>query len=577
MAEAPAPAEQPTEAPATVSAEVGNAVETAAAELAAPAATDPSKMVSSPGKGDKSPTKKTALDHKYERLSGTVTSYDGNIGYVTSDSFPDTIPFRRDKVMPEFEAHPFSAEERIEFDVQTDENGRAHAVMTKPFVHRKPHDCIGQRLRGYVRRCAERWGFLNCPQFDGDLFVHRDNLLLVPGQAVEGQPPLRTGQAVTFDVAEDDRRRAVARQITTQALPRSGDMIGHGRLHGTIRSFQGAWGFIVSESFAGDLFVHRDSFNIKDPQVQEGMIVAFEVERDQRRKGSKDRLVARKVDILGMGDASQQAMMPQAYGGMQQPMMDPSAYMAGALSPQAGFAPPMAQMYYPQLDPGLAGAYAQPYPYAQPYLQQPVMQAQMPQVLPQPQYTLPGAAAMQRPPFPQAQSYLPAGVVPATDITPPVTVGQAAVAQPTVDVATAAQQPGAEAQQLLHIAMHDWDPDQEGQLYVVKGTLLNVSYEAKHGWVYAGIKQIPGSAAAGEPPQEGWLPKAVVKKVSLCKVMQDWPEEGESTLGVANGEVIAVSKEADRGWVFGERIGPRQEGRRGEGWLPKKVLEYLLA
>ena len=53
-------------------------------------------------------------------------------------------------------------------------------MAVKPLLGRKPYDVLGQRHRGYVRRFAERWGFLNAAAFDGDLFVHRDNLLLEP-------------------------------------------------------------------------------------------------------------------------------------------------------------------------------------------------------------------------------------------------------------------------------------------------------------------------------------------------------------------------------------------------------------
>jgi len=123
--------------------------------------------------------------------------------------------------------------------------------------------------------------------------------------------------------------------------------------------------------------------------------------------------------------------------------------------------------------------------------------------------------------------------------------------------------------------MHDWEPDQPGQLWVTKGTLVNVSYRAAHGWVYAGTVQ-PGNET-GEPASEGWIPQAVVKRVSLCRVAIDWPAEGSGTLGVSKGEIIAVSKEAERGWVYGERIGPRLSDRPSDGWLPKKVLDTLQA
>merc|ERR1719323_802297 len=127
---------------------------------------------------------------------------------------------------------------------------------------------------------------------------------------------------------------------------------------------------------------------------------------------------------------------------------------------------------------------------------------------------------------------------------------------------------------LLHITMHDWEPDQPGQLRVTKGTLVNVSYRAAHGWVYAGTTQLGHDNP--ESGTEGWIPQAVVKRVSLHRVIIDWPSEGSGTLGVFKSEVIAVSKEAERGWVYGERIG-HQSDRPSDGWLPKKVLEPVQA
>jgi hypothetical protein len=106
---------------------------------------------------------------------------------------------------------------------------------------------------------------------------------------------------------------------------------------------------------------------------------------------------------------------------------------------------------------------------------------------------------------------------------------------------------------------------------VTRGTLVTVSFRAEHGWVYAGTVQLGSS----KPASEGWVPQAVVKRVSLCRVIVDWPAEGTNTLGVTRGEIIAVSKEADRGWVYGERLGPKQPDIPSEGWLPKKALECM--
>merc|ERR1719394_2424420 len=54
-------------------------------------------------------------------------------------------------------------------------------------------------------------------------------------------------------------------------------------------------------------------------------------------------------------------------------------------------------------------------------------------------------------------------------------------AQPDAPAAEAGEQP----QVLLHVTTHDWEPDLSGQLRVRKGSLVNVSHPAAHGWVYA--------------------------------------------------------------------------------------------
>ena len=75
---------------------------------------------------------------------------------------------------------------KVEFTVDYD-NGpgssfnshRFHATMIKPVVGRKAGECLGKRYRGYVRRFVEKWGFVNCAAFDGDLFLHLDNVFLI--------------------------------------------------------------------------------------------------------------------------------------------------------------------------------------------------------------------------------------------------------------------------------------------------------------------------------------------------------------------------------------------------------------
>ncbi|CAJ1457750.1 unnamed protein product [Effrenium voratum] len=554
---------------------------------------------------------KSALDLKQERLTGTVTKYLPVSGYgmVKSHMFEGELSFRIDRIMPEFQAHPLHENEGVEFDVQADENGKVVAVAVKPVLGRKPYDVLGQRHRGYVRRFAERWGFLNAAAFDGDLFVHRDNLLLEPGSEMgaDGQPILRTGQVVEFDVALDDRGRAVAKQITTRALLRPGDWIGH-RLRGYIRSFQGAWGFINSDRFAGDLFVHRDSLlaQCQNAQLAIGTVVEFDIERDHHRKGAKNRLVARNVAVLGPGEAPPLASVPPP---VTQMPLDPAAAPYGVPPPAQQPAP----MYYqapppvPVPDPNAMYGYPpypyppqplqQPYPYpAPPYQPVPYAQPYAPYGVPGVPYGQPHAQVPYQPPLVGQPPYAPYGVQPPAPYGPvpqavpgapqpmaymppaaeaatqaAASAGTAEGASPAANGAPPAQEN--QSQGLLHITIHDWEPDQPGQLFVTKGTLVNISYRAAHGWVYAGTVQ--PDKEMGEPASEGWIPQAVVKRVSLCRVAVDWPAEGQATLGVTKGEIIAVSKEAERGWVYGERLGPRQPDKLSDGWLPKKVLDYL--
>jgi len=275
----------------------------------------------------------------------------------------------------------------------------------------------------------------------------------------------------------------------------------------------------------------------------------------------------------------QQPMMPQ-----QMPLSLPPAQQQQLQQQQQQQQP---QQQQPQQQQQLM---QQPYaqaPYATQYVQPPMLaQPQVPAIsssfhqvpamppmpaMPPPQvqanhYMTPGMA-LQSPDDQQraAQAALMA------QSQPPAVAGQAPAAQPDGQPPAGGDQQGT----LLHITMHDWEPDQPGQLWVTQGTLVNVSYRAAHGWVYAGTVQ-PGNEGA-EPASEGWIPQAVVKRVSLCRVAIDWPAEGTGTLGVTKGEIIAVSKQAERGWVYGERIGPSQPDRTSDGWLPRKVLDYLQA
>merc|ERR1712054_312409 len=62
-----------------------------------------------------------------------------------------------------------------------------------------------------------------------------------------------------------------------------GHLLGQ-ELLGEIKSFKENWGFIVSDSFSGDLFVHLRS-NKQLGAVSAGDLVQFEVEEDPQSAG----------------------------------------------------------------------------------------------------------------------------------------------------------------------------------------------------------------------------------------------------------------------------------------------------
>lgn len=580
--------------------------------------------VDSTNPDDKLSATTNPLALRHERLQGTISKYvpSSGWGFVKSHMFEGEVGFKVESVMFECQSYEFREGESVEFDVQPDERGRPQAVSLKPMVGRKPNECQGQRLRGYVRRFADRWGFLNAASFDGDLFVHRDNLLLSPEQLQDGMLPLRAGQPVEFDVSVDDRGRTVAKQITTSALLRPVEWVGR-RLQGYIRSFQGAWGFINSDRFAGDLFVHRDSLlpQFQGMELAIGSVVEFDVERDHHKKGGKSRLVARQVAVLnphqGRGPPpplQHQAPHPGGY---------PSAYHNHG-PPQPGYGGPVPGDYghYGPPQPPTP-AYGPPQPGVPPYpwppsnnwappSYAPVGHGPVPGSWPAPQQLpmggpMPGQWPTAQPmpvgqpcvgqpapyhpvqPLPCQQPQPCSGVVPYQQPQPGPTgmdPGSGNGVQPIIAPLSGSLtnlghgepgQPG-EPQFLLLMITHDWEPDQPqsgGQLAVRRGTLVNVSHRAAHGWVY--VAKVEPCGDTGVPVAEGWVPQAVTKRVHLCRATLDWPPDGcPGTLGLVKGDLVAISKDAERGWVYGERISPKNQDRPVDGWMPQKVLEYII-
>eukprot|EP00435_Cladocopium_sp_Y103_P036835 s78_g9.t1 len=133
------------------------------------------------------------------------------------------------------------------------------------------------------------WGFINSPSFSGDLFVGLRNnpqlsAALAAGDQVEfsirqmdnkteaidvhvlGHGP-GTGPAHRNDGANATEKGAQVRHLVGQ------------RLEGSVRSFRDAWGFVVSEAFQGDLYLHRRNNSELGP-VQAGDPVTFQVSEE---------------------------------------------------------------------------------------------------------------------------------------------------------------------------------------------------------------------------------------------------------------------------------------------------------
>lgn len=508
---------------------------------------------------DKPQTGKTPTDCKHERIQGYVYKLSGSarVGYVRSEMYDGEIPFTLDEMMQEFVNHKITLGEKVEFTLQNEEGSDRHvATLLKPIVNRSAYECLGNRYRGYIRRFAERWGFLNSAAFDGDLFVHRDNLLPQPEFATDqtlkdipGQSLLAPRQLVEFDVMLDERGRAVAKFITTKVPSTPSDWLGL-RVRGHIRSFQDRWGFLNSDRFLGDLFIHRDGLmnNVQNGSLGPGTVVEFDVEMDNHRsRGPRNRLVARNVVLLQLpngeipGNANwsrdQQNAMgfynngPNYQGGHQDPYGQYGGHLGGGPAYPGG-----GGGYNPNMHSGGPGWGAPPGHHHQP-----------------PPYGGGGGAGYGGPSMP------PGG-------------GLQSVNE-NKEEEWDWQSGGPDKSVSTHITIKDWEADGQGQLRASKGQLITVSHEAPHGWVYATHLKLPDENK--DVADEGWIPKVMVKRVNLCQAVCDWPGEGgnSTTLSVRKNEWVAISREADRGWVYGDRVVTETNSIIGGGWIPKKILQ----
>jgi len=224
----------------------------------------------------------------FERMQGMVNRFASNSGWGfirASPYFEGDLFFHIDNVMP----HPFDKTFRmatgqtVEFTIVPDERDRPHAVLVKPLLNKTAYSMIGMgRFTGFVRKFEPGHGFINSPFFDGDLRCPLKNCL-------PNQVSFAFGQRCSFDITEECGE-VVAKWMTTKSPSSPEDWVGQRRLPGKIKSFQDRWGFINSDRFAGDLFVHRDCIRFhgsSELRLLPGTPVEFEVGIDDASRGAR--------------------------------------------------------------------------------------------------------------------------------------------------------------------------------------------------------------------------------------------------------------------------------------------------
>eukprot|EP00435_Cladocopium_sp_Y103_P032182 s78_g8.t1 len=189
--------------------------------------------------------------------------------------------------------------ETVEFTMGGSE--RLHAENVRLVRRSSPlSELMGQICSGTVRKFSGEWGFITSPHFDGDIFVGLRSNRHLAG-------PLVTGDIVEFRITRDvskekDTFEASNVRILSPATPTALPMslqkavptstrsrsprkaMEMAPLAGK-RSFRGDWGFVTSESFAGDLFVGTRSNRHLSTSLKEGDMISFivEVENDLDR------------------------------------------------------------------------------------------------------------------------------------------------------------------------------------------------------------------------------------------------------------------------------------------------------
>lgn len=173
----------------------------------------------------------------------------------------------------------------------------------------KPEALVGEVVQGSLRSFKGQWGFAISDAFKGDVFCHSDY--------AQAGTILATGQPIQFTVGFDKKGRVAAmdtcnvdvmeaeehiageeqfaeeefaegeaeyEEAVPDALAKPAELVGAGRIIGSIRSWKKDWGFVISDSYEGDAFMNIQNNLTFQGTPGEGVTIEFELDYDRRNR-----------------------------------------------------------------------------------------------------------------------------------------------------------------------------------------------------------------------------------------------------------------------------------------------------
>eukprot|EP00927_Polykrikos_kofoidii_P061640 TRINITY_DN56474_c0_g1_i2.p1 TRINITY_DN56474_c0_g1~~TRINITY_DN56474_c0_g1_i2.p1 ORF type:complete len:476 (-),score=79.87 TRINITY_DN56474_c0_g1_i2:40-1410(-) len=247
-----------------------------------------------------------------ERLSGSVRSFRGTWGFVTSEQWDGDL-----FVGLNANRHLVAGLRQgdlVDFEVGTNANGKPEAVnvevthsadvaeafSAEPTAQKKPQGpieraavahLVGVTMEGKIKSFRETWGFLVSDGFTGDLFIHRKsnpNLGDVVG----------VDDRLSFTIAEDAQKAGEFHAVdaTPIKVPVT-ELLGQ-VMRGTVRKFQSGWGFLTSGRYEGDLFVGvRSNHHLEQFGLTPGETVEFEVGKDEKAMNGVQAIKVKRIQV----------------------------------------------------------------------------------------------------------------------------------------------------------------------------------------------------------------------------------------------------------------------------------------